>query len=67
MTQYRVAKLDRNHRRELRACYVRAESPQQARRIGAELLGDGVLVAAEYRPERDPAFAGYVQEVKGGA
>lgn len=63
LTQYRVARLDRHWRRELRACFVRATSLTQARRIGQAVLGGRALSVAEYRPERDPAFAGYVRAV----
>lgn len=60
---YRVARMDRNWKRELRACFVRARSLTQARRIGQAVMGGQVLSVAEYWPERDPAFTGYVRQV----
>jgi len=63
MNQFRVALLDRNHKRELRACYVRAVDSSQAVRIGQAILGGRALVAVPYRPERDPAFVGCVRRV----
>lgn len=64
MSQYRVSRLDRNHRRVLRTCFVRANSEQQAKQIGREILGKGPLVANIYRPERDPAFVGFIQQMQ---
>jgi len=63
VSQWRVRKLDRNHRGTLRICFVRAETRAKAERIGREVMGRGVIVASEYRPERDPAMAGFVREV----
>jgi hypothetical protein len=64
--KWRVTKLPRTRKSEPESVYVRAESEQQAIQIGRALLGRGMLVAAEYRPHLDPAFVGYVRQVKGG-
>ena len=63
MSQWRVRKLDRNHRGTLRICFVRAETRAKAEQIGREVMGRGVIVASEYRPEQDPALVGFVKEV----
>ncbi len=63
MAQFKVKKLDRNHKRTISQCFVRADSLQHAERIGRVVLGRGVIVANEYRPERDPAFVGFVRKV----
>jgi len=62
VSQWRVRKPDRNHRGTLRICFVRDETRAKAERIGREVMGMGVIVASEYRPERDPALAGFVKE-----
>ena len=64
--QFVVVKLDRNRRQIIGECYVRANSTEQAERIGRAILGRGPVVASEYRPERDSAFAGYVRQSKWG-
>lgn len=61
--QYRVSLMDRNHKRVLRSCFVRADSDRQSERIGKAILGGRAIVATIYRPERDPAFVGFVRKV----
>jgi len=63
MAQFKVKKLDRNHKRTIGQCFVRADSLQHAERIGRAVLGRGVIVACEYRPECDPAFRGFIGRV----
>jgi hypothetical protein len=62
MAQFRVSRLDRNHKSEVDFCFVRAETQQQAKRIAESIIGGRSLVAVPYRPEKDPAFSGYVFE-----
>lgn len=62
MNQWRVDRMDRNWKRVVRSCFVRAETEQQARRIGAAVLGGRALTVSQYQPWLDHAFVGYVEE-----